>query len=793
MSNGLTRREFLKLAAVAAGGAMTMGGVQSMLISRSVAASASGMLITSAEDVIVAGVCSLCPSGCGTLTRVADGDAVKLEGNPMHPINLGALCPKGQAAPELLYNPDRLPSPLQRVGDRGAGQWQPIAWDKATQLVAQKLNDLRAAGKPERAALMHGEARGQLRSFFERFMQAVGSPNIISNESLNVAAAKLGMYFTQGIYDMPAYDLENSHYVLAFGANLLEAGPVVQRTVTGYSYMRRGRAERGKVVVIDPRQGISGAKADEWIPIIPGTDAALALGMANVIIRSGLIDTDFIHNYSFGFDDFNDDQGKLRKGFKSFVLENYDPAKVEKITGVPATTISRLAGEFAGNKPAVAILPGKGGLLNGSIGGVYAAMAVHALNALVGSVEKPGGVMTQRYFPYTEWPSLPADAAAQKGLKAERADGAGTVYPLAHHAYQAVADRVIAGYPLEALFLYDANPVYETPGGARFVEAFKKIPFIVSFSSFMDESAQYADLVLPEPTFLERYQDHAIEGLGYPGVGLRQPVIKPLHDTLNTADFFLRVAQAMGGTVAQAFPWKTFEEVLQFRLKGVTSWDTLKELGVWVIPGYRFARRGSERWVKEVVGKDRRNSPRDGRFDFYSREMNVVIGEMDNNKLAALGLSQTGDAVNVSHYEPTTYAGAATEYPFTLNVITLMGLGPVSAAANMPTLQEISGMTVGETWDSWLEMSPESAKHLGLHDKDAVWVESPFGKAQTKVRFVKALRPDVVNLPHNQGHTAVGRWAKGRGVNGLALLNPKNEPASGLAAFTNTRVKVYRG
>ena len=185
-------------------------------------------------------------------------------------------------------------------------------------------------------------------------------------------------------------------------------------------------------------------------------------------------------------------------------------------------------------------------------------MAVHALNALVGSIEKPGGVMTQRYFPYTEWSPLLADAAAQKGLKAERADGAGTVYPLARHAYQAVADRVIGGYPLEVLFLYDANPVYEVPGGARFVEAFKKIPFIVSFSSFMDETAHYADLVLPEPTFLERYQDHAMEGLGYPGVGLRQPVIKPLHDTLNSGDFFLRVAQAMGGTVAQAFPWKTF-------------------------------------------------------------------------------------------------------------------------------------------------------------------------------------------------------------------------------------------
>lgn len=793
MAAPLTRRQFLKLAATAIGSAATMGGLQSLLIAQSVAA-ANGLLVTSAEDVVVPGVCLLCPSGCGILTRVADGRAVKLEGNPMHPINLGALCPKGQAAPELLYNPDRLTGPMKRAGERGSDQWQSISWDEAVQLVAQKLNDLRAAGRPERAALMHGEARGQLGSFLERFMRALGSPNTISRESLNVAAAKLGMYLTQGIYDLPAYDLENSNYVLSFGASLLEAGPFPQRMVSGYSYLRRGRAERGKVVVIDPRQGVSGAKADEWIPIVPGTDAALALGMANVIIRAGLVDSNFVNNYSFGFDDFPDETGTvLHKGFKNFVLENYDPARVEQITGVPATTISRLAGEFAGNKPAVAILPGKGGLLNGGLGGVYAAMAVHCLNALVGSIDARGGVLTQRYPALQDWPDLPEDSVARQGCGTERIDGAGTQFPLARHAYQAVADRVLAGHPLEILFLYDANPVYEVPGGARFVEAFDRIPLIVSFSSFMDETAQYADLVLPEPTFLERHEDHFFEGLGYSGVGLRQPAIPPRHDTLSVGDFFLRVATAMGDPLASSFPWKSYEEVLRLRLADVgTDWETLKELGVWMTPGYRFARRGSEKWVNEVVGRDRRNAPRDGYFDFYSRELNCVLGGMDESQLTALGLSQTGDAVNLPHYEPTAYAGDATEYPFTLNVITLMSLGPVSAAANMPTLQEISGMTVGETWDSWLEMNPESAHELSLRNGDFVWVESPFGKAQTKVRLVKALRPDVVNLPHNQGHTAVGRWAKDRGVNGLALLNPANEPAAGLAAFTNTRVKVYR-
>lgn len=787
MAEKLTRRDFLKLAAAGGGTAAVWSTIQAALNAPTAFAASQGQLVTSGQDVIVPGVCNLCSSGCGVLARVADRKVVKLEGSPMHPINVGALCPKGQAAPELLYNPDRLKTPLKR--DRATGATAPISWDEAAQLVAEKLTAARAAGHPESVAMLYGDTRGQQRSFFARFMEAVGSPNLVSKESLNTAAAKLGVFLTQGTYALPVYDLENANYILSFGANLLEAGWNPQRTISGWTYGRRGRANRNKIVVIDPRQGIQGSKADEWIPIVPGTDAALALGMAYVIIKSNLFDSEFVHNYSFGFDDFTGEGGKTRKGFKTFVLENFDPKKVEQITGVSAITISRLAGEFASNRPAVAILPGKGGLLNGSIGGVYAAMAVHALNALVGAIEAPGGVLTQQYFPIVDYPALPKDVVAEKGRQAERVDGAGTLFPLARHAYQAVADRVLEGYPLEVLFLYDANPVFETPGGAKFAQAFEKIPFVVSFSTFMDESAELADLILPEPTFLERWGDDYIEGFGYPGIALRQPVIEPLYETLNTCDFLLKVAETLGGEIAKAFPWKSYEEVLQFRLKDVgADWETLKELGVWLTPGYRYAKRGSERWFN-VVGRDRVRAPCDGYFDFYSRELFALFGKKNKGDLANFGISVIGDATALPHVEPVSYAG---EGELTLNVFTLMSLGPKSEAANLPTLQEISGMTVRTTWDSWLEMNPETARELGLADNDRVTIESPFGKVTTQLKLMRGLRPDVVNLPYNQGHTAVGRYAKGRGVNGMTILNPASEPVTGLAAWTSTKVKVSK-
>jgi anaerobic selenocysteine-containing dehydrogenase len=209
-------------------------------------------------------------------------------------------------------------------------------------------------------------------------------------------------------------------------------------------------------------------------------------------------------------------------------------------------------------------------------------------------------------------------------------------------------------------------------------------------------------------------------------------------------------------------------------------------------PGYHFAVRGSGKWIKEVVGRDRQNAPRDGRFDFFSRELYAALQDRDPGQISALELTPGDGSAYMAHYIPVLFKGDAENYPFILNIVTLMSLGSMTAAANMPTLQEISGMTVGETWNSWLEMNPEAATKAGLKDQDEVWVESLFGKVKTKVRLVKALHPDVVNLPYNQGHTAVGRWAKGRGVNGLVLLNPASEPFSGLASMTNTRVKVYR-
>ena len=216
-------------------------------------------------------------------------------------------------------------------------------------------------------------------------------------------------------------------------------------------------------------------------------------------------------------------------GLKRLVLEQYTLDRVADITGVPGGTIARLAGEFGDSSRALAIAPtGRGDLAAGN--GLYTALAIQALNALVGSIDVPGGVLTQQYPSFAAWPAMQPDAAAQKGSKEPRLDGAGTTYPLGFSACQDLAANLAAGkpYAANALLLLNADPVHEFPQGAAMAQALGKVPFVVSFSPVLDESAACADLILPALTFFELWQDDILEGTGFQGIGLRQPVVSPV-------------------------------------------------------------------------------------------------------------------------------------------------------------------------------------------------------------------------------------------------------------------------
>lgn len=785
----VSRRGFITTSAGVAAAAVAAPALSGLLLPKALGEAAS----QETGERVGYTVCSMCPSGCGLEVRVVNGKAVKVEGNPLHPLNQGVCCPKGQASLEALYSPERLAVPLRRKAAksapaRGASDWEPVSWDEAIKIVSDRLRGLRDQGQAHTVGIVHGELRGQLNPLVRRFLAAYGSPNDLSTDSLDAAAIRLASYFGQGINGYPVYDIDNARYVLSFGGSLLESSRHLQKLLSGYGYMHRGRNDRGKLVVADSRLSVSAAKADEWIPIRPGTLGALALGIAYVLIKSGAVNQAYVDRWCFGYEDFQDDQGRTHMGFKRMVVEQYTLERAADITGVDGGTIAKVAGEFGASSRALAIAPtGRGDLAAGN--GLYTALAIQALNALVGSIEVPGGVLTQQYPSFTQWPAFQPDAAAQKGTKEPRLDGAGAVYPLAYSACQDLAANLAAAkpYAANALLLMNTDPVHEFPQGAAVAQALLKVPFVVSFSPVLDESAACADLILPSLTFFEMWQDDILEGTGYQGVALRQPVVSPVKDGRNPGDVILQVAKAIGGSVSQAMPWPSFEQVVRDRIAGMDiSWDDLVATGAWSALIYRHAGPGSKAWG-QAVGRDRTAAPKDGRYDLFSREMFA--------SLSAAG--QVKDLDCLPHFEvPAETADGA--YPLELVCQQTM-TQPRNWTGILPSLTEAYGVQLETKWEGWVEIHPKVAEALGIRHDDWVIVESASGKIKVRARLVEGIWANAVNIAPGQGLTSAVQWGRETGTAGRTigantndLLPARSERLTGLAACLPTRVRIRK-
>jgi len=303
----LTRRDFLKVATAgtAAASLLKLGAKTPLLRALT---SEEQEAAQAPQEVWRATVCQQCQAGCGLQVRVVNGRAVKIEGSPLHPINNGKICPKAQAGLQVLYDPDRIKGPMRRVGERGGGQWEPTSWDEAIDQVAGRLAELRDGGLSHTVAFLTGRVLGQMEGLIGRFCDAYGTPNKVGHGSISATGTEIAHWLSQGQRSFFGYDWEHTNYLLSFGVSMLEAWRPTVRNMKAYGDMRRGRRiGRLRMVQVDTRFSITAAKADQWVPIRPGTDGALALGIAYVIINEDLYDGDFVAQHTFGFEDWTDE------------------------------------------------------------------------------------------------------------------------------------------------------------------------------------------------------------------------------------------------------------------------------------------------------------------------------------------------------------------------------------------------------------------------------------------------------------------------------------------------------
>ena len=486
------------------------------------------------EDDIIPGIaewkpsiCPMCAAGCAVTVRVMDADvettrngqagvvkmlvAKKLEGEPKDPISRGGLCARGQASIQLTFHPDRLTRPLKRSGARGTGEFKEISWDEAIAELAGTLDGLAAAGDQKSLAWLTRPRRSRRNALAAEFAARFGAPAPVAVDVFGDAVLRRANAISFGHEQLPTIDLARSRFVISFGADFLGTwnSPVSQSA--GYGEMRQGpRGIRGKFVQVEARMSQTGANADEWIPVKPGTEGVLALGLAHVIVANKLRPGDAGR------------AGAAIEGW-SGGLADFAPARVEQLTGVAAKRIERLARELAELQPAVAIV---GGTPLAHTNGLFHALAVNALNQLLGNVERLGGIF------FTG--GVEAQAPAQ---------------PLGP-ALQAA----------KVVLLDGANPVHGSPKAWQVREALERAQYIASFGSFIDDSSSLADLILPESTFLESWVDATPEsGSIEPVTTVAGPAMKPLYQTRETADVLIELAGKLKTPIA--LPWKTAEEV----------------------------------------------------------------------------------------------------------------------------------------------------------------------------------------------------------------------------------------
>lgn len=804
----LPRREFLKMLGLAAGAA-TVGGCdrQWAVPDRLVDLALRGPGLESQVQTI----CGLCEGGCGLTVRLVDGMPVGLKGNPHHPLNRGGLCPVGQAGLEVLYSPDRLQGPLRR--DAG-GDYRSTSWEDAFEEIASRLASLLEAGEGGRVALLSGEPSGLLHDLAERFVNALGSANIARLRDPLVLPFDL----TQGVDEIPGFDLGQADLVLSFGLDLYEDGPTPLHAISAM-IGSRPLEERGALLHVGSRLSPSAAKADIFVSIRPGTHGAFALGVAQVLVREGNYDSRFVAEHTFGFEDWTDETGRRRLGFRRLLHERYYPDRVALLCGCDPERIVAVARRFAQASAPLALAGGES--LQGS-NATATAVAVHALNALSGAFDRPGGVVTPPSIPLSSL--SPLDGAPLADELSVFAPASGSAV-LGTDPVEALTERVLGeAKPVELLFVLSADPVFSSPLGGRLREAMERIPLVVVLASFQDETAGSADLILPTNVFLESWEGWTTPPtIAFSTLGLGHPVVEPLYDTRHPGDVFLELSRRLGPPAESALPWPRYEDYLKERLEGLAvsgqgsvitgtfedSWIHFLEARGW-----RFVEKeGLEAFWEDLLRESGWWNPvrvqgdwarlfrtPSGRYEFFSRTLEQRLreigfaesGESLNEQqalergIAAVGLELGADEACLPHFEAAE--GAAE------GELTLVPFRPLTARGRLgvtsPMLLEMFGYSVFSGWQTWAELAPETAHELHLEYGDLIEVKSERGVFEAVVRVQPGAAPGAIHVPLGLGHPETMGVAGGIGANPVEILQPAADRLSGAISLSPTGVGV---
>ncbi len=771
----LSRRDFFKLGSAA--GLVGAIGLPKTLSAQNLEMGGRDFSAETGKELkAIPSSCWQCVTRDGIIGYVdGDGRLRKIEGNPALPRTNGKLCAKGQAGANQLYNPDRLLYPMKRVGKRGEGKWKRVSWDEALDLLidggeiagrkVKGLKTLRDDGHPEKFMFHYGRMKASdskiVKSFF---LAAYGTKTIGNHTSICESAKWTAQELTWGShYDN--WDLDNSRFILNFGSNVLEAHtnhvPMAQRCV---SALARGV----KMYTFDVRLSNTAAKSTEWLPIKAGTDLAVILAMANVLMQNDLYDEDFIETYT------SVTVAELKQH-----LKQYTSKWAEKISGVPAAKIESIALEYGRTKPSVC-LSYRGAVAH--YNGVQTERAVLMLEAIAGNIDVPGG---RCRAVGAKW-KYPFATPKTKGKKLKIMDGfkGAYAYPT-HHASHQVLPVIDKGPDRPDIYMiYCYNPAYVNGGCADNIRVLKdeqKIPFLVAVDVALSESSELADLVLPDATYLERWAwDDMVSANQIPEYYIRQPMHAPLGEARNFPDVTCDIARKMGFDLgfgsAEEFVKASCE--MTPGVKEAGGFAYMKKHGAW------YDKKAKPKYRSHAKEVDVAGATLDEATGVYYKkhEGDTDYSSLDDKHAAKQYVAQRcGDGKARRGFPPDKHRWKTGLLEIKSAALAEKGFDAIPAWMPIPehekmgsdelvlTTYKVTVQSHSRTQNcKWLTelyhtnpawIHPKTAEARGIADGDAIKLTSPLGTMATKARVTEGIHPGVVAISNHCGHWAYGYYA----------------------------------
>ncbi len=735
----VTRRQFIKITGAGVGGTALASG----LVTKWWGLDENPIEDPGTEgDRVVPTFCELCFWRCGVLAHVKNGRVTKIQGNPDHPLSRGRICPRGAGATGLLYDPDRLKTPLLRVRKRGEDKFEAVSWDRALDFTAEKLLAVRKKHGPEALALF---THGYGGSWFKHLTKAYGSPNIAAPSYAQCRGPReVGYELTFGtILGSPEpVDIENARVLVLIGSHLGE-----NMHNTQVQELAATIEKGNELVVVDPRFSVAASKARYWLPIKPGTDIALMLAWMHVMVTEGRFDKEYIAKYATGLDEL-----------KKHVADK-TPEWAYPITGIKPSVIRETARFISAHRPRSLIHPGRHTTWYGDDTQRARAMAI--LTALLGNWGRRGGYqiydkMKVPHFPYTKYAYKPKGKADKPKQN---------LYPLAAETLASgVCDATIPGkapYPIKAWLVYGTNLVTSLPNPKQTLEAIQKLDFIAAIDVLPAEITGWADVVFPESTYLERCDEVWAPYYKQPFLAVRQEVVKPMYQSKPGWWIAKELGTRLG--LKDYFPWKDSMEYAMHRVKSAgLDCHVLQKKGV-------------------VVGKKVPTNEDEGlplTFDTDSKKI-----ELYSKTLKAAGFDPIPN--HTAHEEPPTGM-------FRL----LFGRAPVHTFGRTTNNRLLSEcFPENEVWinaDAARALPGFENTPLKTGDRVVLMNQDGVKSSPVRAKVTERIRGDCVYMVHGYGRTAKGlKYAYGKGANDSKLVTRyKTDPIMGGTGMNVNFVRI---